>query len=78
MELACGIGVIGLKPERLEEGLILKEWQEFGFAFRTTPVNVAKKSCELTDILLVQVPIQEQSFAILVWWRNSRKAMASA
>src|SRR5206468_4333586 len=68
--LACGVGVIGLKPERLEEGLILKERQEFVFVFRTAPVNVSKKRCELTDMLLVHVPIQEQSFPILVWWWN--------
>jgi hypothetical protein len=32
-ELACGVCVIGFKPERLEEGPILKERQEFVFAF---------------------------------------------
>jgi len=32
-ELACCVGVIGFKAERLEEGLILKERQEFVFAF---------------------------------------------
>jgi len=35
-------------------------------------VNLAKKRRELTDMILLQVPIQEQAFPILVRWRNSQ------
>src|SRR5438045_5255698 len=29
-DLACGVGVVRFKPERLEKGLIVKDWQQFG------------------------------------------------